>query len=97
MLNLFMLFTTDQPIIQLSRVFTNVTVDRGSIPGKVIQKTQKIYLIPPCVTPSIRFKVGTKDKVGKSRKKVASSHTPLYSSYSKENLRLRSPTLLSFI
>ena len=35
---------------QMSRVFTNGLGDRGSIPGRVIPKTQKWYLIAPCLT-----------------------------------------------
>ena len=31
----------------MSRVFTNGPGDRGSIPGQVIPKTQKWYLMPP--------------------------------------------------
>ena len=37
----------------MSRVFTNGSGDRGSIPGRVISKTQKWYLIPPCLALSI--------------------------------------------
>ena len=31
------------------RVFANGLVDRGSIPDRVLPKTQKWYLIPPCL------------------------------------------------
>ena len=31
-----------------SRVFSNGPDDRGSIPGRVIPKTQALYLMPPC-------------------------------------------------
>ena len=37
----------------MSRVFTSGLGDRGSIPGRVIPKTQKWYLMPPF------FKLGT--------------------------------------
>ena len=37
----------------MSRVFTSGPGDRGSIPGQVIPKTQKWYLMPPCFTLSI--------------------------------------------
>ena len=35
------------------RVFANGPSDLGSIPVRVIPKTQKWYLIPPCLTLSI--------------------------------------------
>ena len=35
------------------RVFANGPGDLGSIPGRVIPKTLKWYLIPPCLTLSI--------------------------------------------
>ena len=35
------------------RVFTNGLGDWGSIPRRVIPKTQKWYLMPPCLTLSI--------------------------------------------
>ena len=34
---------------QMSRVFANGPGDRSSIPGRVIPKTQKWYLMPPCL------------------------------------------------
>ena len=34
----------------MSRVFANGPEDQGSIPGRVVPKTQKWYLIPPCLT-----------------------------------------------
>ena len=37
----------------MSRVFTNGPGDRSSIPGRIIAKTQKWYLMPPCLTFSI--------------------------------------------
>ena len=37
----------------MSRVFANGPSDRGSIPGRVIPKTQKRYLMPLCLTLSI--------------------------------------------
>ena len=40
----------------VSRVFVSGPGDRGSIPGWVLPKTQKWYLIPPCLTLStIRY------------------------------------------
>ena len=35
------------------RVFANGSRGCGSVPGQVIPKTQKWYLIPPCLTLSI--------------------------------------------
>ena len=43
------------------RVFTNGPGDWGSIPGRVIPKTLKWYLIPPCLTLSI-IRYGSKVK-----------------------------------
>ena len=49
--------TTSLKLIgQVGRVFTNVPEDLGSIPGRVIPKTLKWYLIPPCLALSnIRY------------------------------------------
>ena len=40
-------------LLLMSRVFTNGPGDRGSIPCQVIPKTQKWYLMLPCLTLSI--------------------------------------------
>ena len=40
----------------MGRVFTNGPGDLGSMPSRVIPKTQKKYLMPPCLTLSIRLK-----------------------------------------
>ena len=45
----------------MSRVFSNGPGDRGLIPGRVIPKTQKWYLMPPCLTQ--HYKVRIKSKV----------------------------------
>ena len=37
----------------MCRAFANGLEDRGSVPGRVIPKTQKLYLMPPCLTLSI--------------------------------------------
>ena len=37
----------------MSRVLANGPGDQGSIPGRVMPKTQKWYLMPPCITLSI--------------------------------------------
>ena len=48
------LFITFLEIIGLvGKVFINGPEDRGSIPGRVIPKNQKWYLMPPCLTLSI--------------------------------------------
>ena len=39
-------------ICLMSRVFTNGDGDLGSVPGQVIPKTQKWYLMPPCLALS---------------------------------------------
>ena len=38
------------PICIMVSVFANGPRDQGSIPGRVIPKTKKWYLIPPCLT-----------------------------------------------
>ena len=35
------------------RVFANGPGELGSIPGRDIPKTQKWYLMPPCLTPAL--------------------------------------------
>ena len=45
-------FTYYNMYVYLSRIFANSPRDRGSIPGLVIQKTQKWYLMPLCLTLS---------------------------------------------
>ena len=44
---------TDTHIVILIRVLANAPGDRGSTPGRVIPKTQKWYLILPCLILSI--------------------------------------------
>ena len=48
----------------MCRVFTHIQGDQGSIPGVVIPKTQKWYVMPPCLT---LYKVRIKGKVEQSR------------------------------
>ena len=43
---------TVEPVLMV-RLFANEPGDRDSIPGRVISKIQKGYLIPPCLTFSI--------------------------------------------
>ena len=37
----------------MSKVFANGPVDRVSVPGQVIPKTKKWYLMPPCLILTI--------------------------------------------
>ena len=50
----------------MSRVFTNGLVDQGSIPGRVIPKTQKMVLDAVLLNTQ-HYKVRIKDKVEQSR------------------------------
>ena len=56
-----------------------------SILGRVIPKTQKWYLMPPCLTLSIT-RLGSRVKYSNPGNWVAPSPTPRCSSYSKRNL-----------
>ena len=67
------------------RVFTNGLGDRGSISGQVIPKTQKWYLIPPCLTVNI-IRYGSRVNWSNPGKWVAPSPTPQCSSYWKGSL-----------
>ena len=49
----------------MNKVFANGPGDRGSIPGRVIPRTQKWYLIHPSLTQ--HYKVRIKGKVEQSR------------------------------
>ena len=49
------------------RVFSNGPGDRGSISGRGIPKTQKWYLMPPCLTQY--YKARIKGKVEQSRER----------------------------
>ena len=64
----------------MSRVFANDPGDRGSIPGQVIPKLKKWYLIPPCLTLSI-IRYGSRVKWNNPEKRQALSLTPRCSSY----------------
>ena len=44
---------TNREIDLMSREFASGPVDQGSVPGWVIPKIQKWYLMPPCLTLSI--------------------------------------------
>ena len=69
------------------KVFVNGPGDLGSIPGRVIPKSQKWYLMPPCLTLSIiRYRSRVKwDSPGKG---VSPSLTLRGSSYWKGSLRV---------
>ncbi len=68
----------------INRVFANVTGDQGSIPGRVIPKTQKMVLDATLLNTQ-NYKVRIKGKVEQSRERVAPSPTPWCSSYRNAN------------
>ena len=68
------------------RVFANGPRDQGSIPGWVIPKTQKWYLMTLCLTLSI-IRYGSRVKWSNPGKGVAPFPTPRCSSYCKGSLR----------
>ena len=72
---------------KMVRGFANGTRDRGSIPGWVIPKTQKWYLMPPCLTLSI-IRYVSRVKWSHPGNGVAPSPTPRCSSYWKRSLRV---------
>ena len=59
------LFGAYRAIGQMSRVFTNGPGDRGSIPGRVIPKTQRMAL-DAALLSTLQYKVRIKDKVDQS-------------------------------
>ena len=69
------------------RVFANGPGDLGSIPGRVIPKTQKMVLDASLLNTQ-HYKVWIKGKVEQSREGVASSPTHWCSSYRKGSLRV---------
>ena len=69
------------------RVFANGPGDLGSIPGRVIPKTQKMVLNASLLNTQ-HYKVRIKGKVEQSREGVAPSPTPWCSSYRKGSLRV---------
>ena len=64
----------------MSRVFANGLEDRGSIPGRVIVKTQKIVLDAALLITQ-HYKVRIKSKVEQQGNGVTPSPTPRCSSY----------------
>ena len=70
-----------------NNVFANGLGDLGSIPGRVIPKTQKMVLDASLLNTQ-HYKVRIKGKVKQSREGVAPSPTPWCSSYRKGSLRV---------
>ena len=64
----------------MNRVISNDPGERGSIPGRVISKTQKWHLMQPCLTLSI-IRYGSRVKWSNPGNGVAPSPTPRCSSY----------------
>ena len=69
------------------RVFANGPGDLGSIPGRVIPKTQKMVL-DASILNTQHYKVRIKGKVDQSKEGVAPSPTHWCSSYRKGSLRV---------
>ena len=69
------------------RVFANGPGDLGSIPGRVIPKTQKMVLDASLLNTQ-HYKVRIKCKVKQSREGVVPSPTPWCSSYRKGSLQV---------
>ena len=69
------------------RVFANGPGHLGSIPGRVIPKTQKMVLDASLLNIQ-HYKVQIKGKVKQSREGIAPSPTPWCSSYRKGSLRV---------
>ena len=67
-------------IAQVGRVFANGPGDLGSIPGRVIPKTLKWYLMPPCLTLS-NTRYVSRVRWSNPRKGVELSPTTRCSSY----------------
>ena len=67
------------------RLFTNGPGDLGSIPGRVIPKTQKMVLDASLLNTK-HYKVQIKGKVEQARERVAPSPTASCSSYRKGSL-----------
>ena len=87
-LSLFVWVYIYKPDIGLAvRVFANGPGDLGSIPGRVISKTQKMVLDASLLNTQ-HYKVRIKGKVEQSREGVAPSPTPWCSSYRKGSLRV---------
>ena len=72
-------------ILVVDRVFANGPGDRGSIPGRVIPKTLKWYLIPPSLALS-NISYVSREKWSNPGKRVVPSPTLRCSSYWKGSL-----------
>ena len=83
-------FLKNQAIGLVGRVFENGPGDRGSIPGWVILKNQKMILDDTLLNIQY-YKVQIKRKWSKLRKEVVSSPTPLCSSYWKRSQKPNIP------
>ena len=66
--------------------FSNGPVDLGSIPGRVIRKTQKIVLDATLLNTQ-HYKVRIEGKVEQSRERSKALPTPWYNSYREVSLR----------
>ena len=69
------------------RMFVHALGDLDSISGRIISKTQKWYLMPPCLTLSIT-RYGSRVKWSNPGKGVIPCPTPWCSSYRKGSLRV---------
>ena len=69
------------------RVFANGPGDLGSIPGRVIPKTQKMIL-DAILFNTQHYKVHIKGKVEQSRERSSAPPAPRCSSYRKGSLRV---------
>ena len=87
-------------IYLMSRAFANSPGDLGSIPGRVIPKTQKMVLAAALLNTQ-HYKVRIKDKLEQSREwRSTLPYTLVWLLLKKEvsgHPRLRSPTLLSIL
>ena len=82
----------------MSRVFTNDPGDRGSIPGRVIPKTQKMVLDVTLINTH-HYKIRIKGKVEQSREVAPLLHLSILAMEREppDHLRLRSPTLYMYM
>ena len=84
-MNTHIFFFVVHQLFLLDYVFANGPGDKGSIPYRVIPKTQKWYLISPCLTFSI-IRYRSRIKWSNQKKGVAPSSTPQCCSYWKGSL-----------
>ena len=86
-------FSSYWAISRMGRVFAKDPGDRGSIPGRIIPKTQKFYWMPPSLRLTI-VRYGSRIMWRNPGKNVAPASTPRCSSYWKGSLRVANFTLL---